>query len=134
MKPIRYILACCFLVLAGCTVTTDHHYYSQAPVQTPQPTNTGDIFNPLTPAELDHVKAEIPHLQPYMTLNDCITALGIPKRPVPTSVWGPPESQSISMQLRADDILLLVRDNRGYVISAQLGDKKWEWPNFHKTP
>ncbi len=132
MKPIRYILACCSLILAGCTVTTDHHYYSQAPVQEPEATNTGDIFNPLTSAGLDHVKAELDHLQPYMTLSDCTVALGIPRREVPTSAWGPRDSQSVSMQLRADHILLLVCDSRGYVISAQLDEKKWVWPNYKK--
>jgi hypothetical protein len=133
MKHIRNILIYLPIFLAGCVVRTDHHY-PQLPSEPTESTNTGDIFNPLTPAELELVRTEIDHLQPYMTLNDCIAALRIPRREVPTTVWGPRQNQSISMQLRADHVLLLVRDGRNYVISAQLDEKKWQWPNYHKSP
>jgi DNA polymerase III alpha subunit len=43
------------------------------------------------------------------------------------SVSGPRESQSTSMTLHEGHVLLLACDNRGYVIFAQLEDKKWEW-------
>jgi hypothetical protein len=133
MKHIRHILICLPIILAGCVVTTDHHY-PKIPSEPTVSTNTGDVFNPLTQAELEGVRTEIDHLQPYMTLNDCTKALGIPRREIPTSVWGPHENQSISMQLRAEHVLLLVCDGRRYVISAQLDKKKWQWPNYHKTP
>lgn len=91
-----------------------------------QPDDT-DFFNPLTVANVEQVKKEIDHLQPYMTLKDCVVALGIPLGKVAGTVSGPRESQSISMTLREGRILLLACDSRGYVISAQLEDKKWEW-------
>lgn len=91
-----------------------------------QPDDT-DFFNPLTAAKVEQVKGEIDHLQPYMTLKDCVVALGIPLGKIAGSVSGPSESQSISMPLREGRVLLLDCDNRGYVISAQLEDKKWEW-------
>ena len=128
LLSISLLLGC--LMIAGCSVTTDHHYYSQTPVPTPQPAVTEDIMNPLSQAELEHVKAEIDHLQPYMTPNDCTAALGIPRRQVITDVDGPREHQSIYMQLREKHVLVLVCDGRGYVISAQLDEKKWAWPNY----
>ena len=133
MNHIRYILICLPIILAGCVATNDHHY-PKIPSEPTESTNTGDIFNPLTPAELERVRTEIDHLSPYMTLKDCIAALRIPQRQIPTSAWGPRENQSISIQLRADHVLLLICDGRGYVISAQLDEKKWQWPNYHKTP
>jgi hypothetical protein len=89
--------------------------------------NDIDFFNSLTVAEVEQVKEEIDHLQPYMTLKECVVALGIPLGKIAGSVSGPRESQSISMPLREGHVLLLACDNRGYVISAQLEDKKWEW-------
>jgi hypothetical protein len=133
MKHIRHILICLPIILAGCVVTTDHHY-PKIPSEPTESTNTGDIMNPLTPAELEHVKAEIDHLQPYMTPNDCTAALGIPRRAVITDVDGPAEHQSIYMQLREKHVLVLIRDGRGYVISAKLDEKQWQWPKNHKTP
>jgi hypothetical protein len=91
-----------------------------------QPDDT-DFFNPLTVAEVEQVKGEIDHLQPYMTLQNCVIALGIPLGKIAGSVSGPRESQTTSMTLREGRVLLLACDSRGYVISAQLGDKKWEW-------
>lgn len=91
-----------------------------------QPDDT-DFFNPLTVAEVDQVKREIDHLQPYMTIKDCVVAFGIPLGKIAGSVSGPRESQSTSMTLREGHVLLLACDNRGYVIFAQLEDKKWEW-------
>jgi hypothetical protein len=124
---------CLPIILAGCSVDYDHHY-PKIPTEQAESPNAGDIFNPLTPAELEVVRGEIDRLSACMTPNDCITALQIPRRQIPTSAWGPHERQCISMQLRTDHVLLLVCDGRGYVISAQLDDKKWQWANYHKTP
>ena len=127
MKLLRSLVTCCFLALAGCTAATDQHY-AKLQGEAPERATTGQ-FEPLTPVELDHVKAKIDHLQPYMTLNDCTRSLGIQGRNVPRSVWGPPDSRSMSMELRVRHILLLVCDNHGYVVSAQLDEKKWAWPH-----
>jgi hypothetical protein len=106
---------------------------------------------------VEHAKKEIDHLQPYMTPNDCTEALGIGKRDIPTLVWDrsgltktqgpimpekafaksdwqPNESQRITMTLREGCVLLLKCDSRGYVISAQLEDKKWKWKNDENKP
>jgi hypothetical protein len=114
-----------------------------------QPDET-DIFNPLTKVEVETVKGEIDHLQPYMTPGDCISALGISKREIDTTVWGrdgfwrhqgsiiPEQGVAVSdwkqdehrrtfMVLRKGHVLVLSSDGRGYVIAAQLDDKKWEW-------
>jgi hypothetical protein len=131
MKHLVYILYLCLFSLCGCVVSTDHHY-PKIPSEASETMEPGDISNPLTPAELEHVKLEIDQLQPYMQLKECIATLGIPRREIPTSVWGPAGSESLSMQLRDGHVLLIVRDNRGYVISAQLDEKKWVWPNYKK--
>ena len=120
-------------LLAGCVVSTDHHYPKPATEQ-PAAVGQADIFNPLTPAELESVKERIDLLQPYMSAKECFTTLGLPVRQYPTSAWGPHEQQSVSMMLRADHVLLLVYDGRGYVIAAQLDDKKWEWKKDEKKP
>jgi hypothetical protein len=122
----------------------------------PQPDET-DIFNPLTMAMVETVKAEIDHLQPYMTPVDCTSALGISKLEIDTTVWGrdgfwrhqgsivpdqgvavsdwkQDESRRTFMVLRKGHVLVLSCDGRGYVIAAQLEDKKWQWPNYHKKP
>jgi hypothetical protein len=93
-----------------------------------------DIFNPLTVAKVEHVKREIENLQPYMTPKDCVVALGLPLGELKGSDSGPGESRSISMRLREGSVLVLGCDRRGYVISAQLNDKKWEWKKDEKSP
>jgi hypothetical protein len=116
-----------------------------------------DFWNRLTSAEVERAKNEIDHLQPYMTPNDCTEMLGMAKREVPTLVWdrsglikthGPimserefvasdwqsNESQRILLTLREGHELLLICDHRGYVISAQLDDKKWEWKQSGRKP
>jgi hypothetical protein len=116
-----------------------------------------DFWNRLTSAEVERAKKEIDHLQPYMTPNDCAEALGMAKQDVPTlvydrsglinthgpimseqeltaSCWQTNESQRIFMTLREGHVLLLVSDHRGYVITAQLDDKKWEWKKDEKKP
>ena len=133
MKHIRKILVCLPIIFAGCVVTTDHHYPKLAAEQ-PAAGSQTDIFNPLTPAEFESVKERIDYLQPYTTAKECFTVLGLPVRQYPTSVWGPHEQQSLSMMLRADHLLLLVYDGRGYVTAAQLDDKKWEWKKDQKKP
>jgi hypothetical protein len=133
MKITPHVLACSAVFLTGCVVSTDHHYPKLATEQ-PAPTSQTDIFNPLTAAEFESVKARIDHLQPYTTPKECFTILGLPVREYPTSVWGPHEQQSVSMMLRADHVLLLVYNGRGYVIAAQLDDKKWEWKEDEKKP
>jgi hypothetical protein len=133
MKRSRYLLICVPIILAGCSGDYDHHY-PKIPSKSTESTNTGDVFNPLSVAELERVRVEIDHLSPYMTPNDCIAALHIPQRQIPTSAWGPHERQSISMQLRADHVLLLVCDGKGYVVYAQLDEKKWQWPKDQKAP
>ena len=45
----------------------------------------------------------------------------------PTSVSGERPAFTITMTLREGSILAIVFDSRGYVVFAQLGDKKWEW-------
>jgi hypothetical protein len=85
-----------------------------------------DFLNPLTVAEVERVKEEIGHLQPYMTPKDCVVALGLPLGKLKGSDSGPGKTRSISLQLREGCILLLACDGRGYVVAAQLDDKKWE--------
>lgn len=126
MKHIRYIFAWLPIVLAGCTVTYDHHY-PKLPSDTPAPTSAQDIFNPLTPAEVETVKQNLDYLQPYMTQDECWKTLDLPKREYPTSVSGERPAFTITMTLREGSILAIVFDSRGYVVFAQLGDKKWEW-------
>jgi hypothetical protein len=117
-----------------------------------QPDET-DILNPLSVIEVQRVKNAIDHLQPYMTPDDCTLALGISKQEIDTSVWEhgslirfqggiisekdvpilePQENRRIFMKLREGHILILTCDKRGYVISAQLDDKKWQLPNIIK--
>jgi hypothetical protein len=49
------------------------------------------------------------------------------------SSWQTNENQRILMTLREGHVLLLVSDHRGYVISAQLDGKKWEWKKDEKN-
>lgn len=86
-----------------------------------------DFLNPLTVAEVERVKEEVGHLQPYMTPKDCVVALGLPLGKLKGSDTGPGKTRNISLQLREGCVLLLTCDGRGYVVVAQLGDKKWEW-------
>jgi hypothetical protein len=117
-----------------------------------QPDET-DVLNPLSIVDVEQIKKEIFHLQPYMTPDDCAAALGISKKNVDTSVWErgnlikfqggiisekdvptlePQENRRVFMKLREGHILILTCDNRGYVVSAQLDDKKWQLPNVAK--
>jgi len=112
-----------------------------------------DILNPLSAPEVESVKNEIDHLQPYMTPENCVSALGISRQNINTSVWQRKdltmqpdavdfgqkvsvpdwlsnESKRIFMKLREGHVLILMCDNRGYVIRAQLDDKNWHWPNL----
>jgi len=114
------------ILLAGCAVAIDHHAPKVATDAT-EPKSPDDLFNPLTPAEIENVKKRLDDLQPYTTLEECIKILGLPKRHYSTSVWAQGRGQRISMMLREQSILLIVCDGRGYVVSAQLNDKKWEW-------
>ena len=113
-------------MLAGCAVAIDHHYPKVATDAT-EPRSPNDLFNLLTPAEIEKVKKRFDDLQPYTTPDECMKILGLPKRQYSTSVWAQGRGQGISMMLREDSILLIVCDARGYVVSAQLNDKKWEW-------
>lgn len=98
------------------------------------PAKGQDLFNSLTPAELESVKKRLADLQPFMALDECVKILGLPARQYPTSAWGERPAQSISMMLREGSVLLIVCDRRGYVVSAQLDDKKWEWKRDDKQP
>ncbi len=98
------------------------------------PATIQDVFNPLTPTELESIKKRLDDLQPYMALDECMKLLSLPARQYPTSAWGKPPAQSISMMLREGSVLLIVCDRRGYVVSAQLDDKKWEWKTDEKKP
>ena len=116
-----------------------------------------DFWNRLTSAEVERAKKGIDNLQPYMTPNDCTEALGVGRQDVPTLVydrsglikthgpimseqkfapsdWQTNENQKISMTLGEGHVLLLVCDRRGYVIFAQLDDKKWQWMQDEKKP
>ena len=93
-----------------------------------------DFLNPLTVAEVERVKVEVGHLQPYMTPKDCVVALGLPLGKLKGSDTGPGKTRSISLQLREGCVLLLACDSRGYVVSAQLDDKKWQCPKYDKKP
>ncbi len=62
-----------------------------------------------------------------MTQDECWKTLDLPKREYPTSVSGERPAFTITMTLREGSILAIVFDSRGYVVFAQLGDKKWEW-------
>jgi hypothetical protein len=143
MNIFGHLLAC--LLLTGCAANTDHHYPQSAsdPVPTKRqepakqaaaPAAVQDVFNPLKPTELESVKKRLDGLQPYMALDECVKILNLPARQYPTSAWGKPPAQSISMMLREGSVLLIVCDHRGYVVSAQLGDKKWEWKKDDKKP
>ncbi|HEX3890666.1 MAG TPA: hypothetical protein VHX90_07435 [Verrucomicrobiae bacterium] len=125
MKLIRHIFACLPIILAGCTVTYDHHY-PKLPSEAP-PTTLYDVLSPLTPAEVETVKKKFDYFQPYMTQDECWKILDLPKRQYPTSVSGERPAFTITMTLREGSILAIVFDRRGYVVFAQLGDKKWEW-------
>jgi hypothetical protein len=58
----------------------------------------------------------------------------MPEKAFAKSDWQPNESQRITMTLREGCVLLLKCDSRGYVISAQLEDKKWKWKNDENKP
>ena len=91
-----------------------------------------DFLNPLTVAEVEQVKQKIDWLQPYMTPQDCLLALGLPIGKLNGSDPGPGESRTISMQLRRDRVLRLTCGRRGYVIAAQLEDREWKWKKDEK--
>ena len=90
-------------------------------------TDDTDFLNPLTVAKVERVKKEIAYLNPYMTPKACFVALGLPLGKLRASDTGPGETRIISVQLREAQILLLTCNRRGYVVAAQLDDKKWEW-------
>jgi hypothetical protein len=92
-----------------------------------------DFLNPLTVAKVERVKDEILHLQPYMTPKDCVVGLGLPIGKLKGSDSGPGKTRNISLQLREGCVLLLTCDSRGYVVAAQLNDKKWEWKRNEKN-
>lgn len=91
-----------------------------------------DYLNPLTVAKVEQVKDQLGQLQPYMTPKDCVVALGLPLGKLKGSDSGPGKTRSLSLQLREKCVLLLTCDGRGYVVAAQLDDKKWEWKRDEK--
>ena len=91
-----------------------------------------DFLNPLTVAEVGRVKEEVGHLQPYMSPKDCVVALGLPLGKLKGSDTGPGKTRSMTLQLREGCVLLLTCDGRGYVVTAELNDKKWEWKRDEK--
>lgn len=132
MKHIPQLFCLLALFISGCAVSADH--YPKLATEQPAPAMVQDLFNPLTPTELETIKKRIDYFQPYMTTTECMKILDLPARQYPTSVWGERPGQSFSMMLREGSVLLIVCDRRGYVVSARLDDKKWEWKIDDKKP
>ncbi|MGZ4973156.1 MAG: hypothetical protein ACXWDN_10380 [Limisphaerales bacterium] len=130
MNHLYFAVICIAFLLAGCTTNSSN--YSAPSRELRDAKKPVDVFNALTPAELERVRDDVEHLQPYTRLKDFTARWAFADRLIPTSAWGPSDCQTISMQLRSRDILLLVRDSRGYVVAAQLGETKWQWPNYTK--
>jgi hypothetical protein len=111
-------------------VTTDHHYPKLADVaDSPKETT---LSAPLTGQQIERAKQAFDHLGPYMTAEECLRILGLPKRLYPTSAEGPRQRREVSMMLADGHMLGLVIDGRGYVTAALLDEKKWEWTNEKK--
>lgn len=94
-----------------------------------QPKDLNQIFNAMTPTEIEHVKKGFDRLQLGITPEECFVLLGIDlKRQYPTSTWGLPEKQSVSLMLSQGHVLLLVwnaKSESPRLLSAQLDDLKW---------
>ena len=81
MKHIRYIFAWLPIVLAGCTVTYDHHYPEVAEryartYECPRHFQSPDA------SRIETVKQNLDYLQPYMTQDECWKTLDLPNRDV----------------------------------------------------